>query len=234
MNKIPKPIKPHRFCVLPPLKTHPSKAIGLCTPPFENSPIKSHRFCVLPPLMAFDGWVFKGGSTQNRKITHQSPSVLCTSPFEKSPIKAHRFCVLPPLKNHPSKPIGFVYSLLWKITHQNPSVLCTPPFDGLWWVLKFLLLLKIKRPGRLYWQIRYMGADVRYVYFNTTTYTMDHTQWDKSKAPTGSFGRWCRWRGIPSSRRVVFRTYWSTWGCYQYKKKTESDYRCDIYVQWTF
>ena len=46
------PIKPHRFCVLPPLKNHPSKLIGfvhsplwkiihqnssvLCTPPFEN------------------------------------------------------------------------------------------------------------------------------------------------------------------------------------------------------
>ena len=91
----------HRFCVLPPLKNHPSHPIGfvysplwkithpkpsvLCTPPFENPPTKAHRFHVLPP-------------------------------FEKSPITAHRFCVLPPLKNHPSQPIGFVYSPLWKIT----------------------------------------------------------------------------------------------------------------------
>ena len=60
------PIKPHRFCVLPPLKNHPSNPIGfvysplwkithqkpsvLCAPPFEKSPIKNHRFCVLPPL----------------------------------------------------------------------------------------------------------------------------------------------------------------------------------------
>ena len=60
------PITIHRFHVLPPLKNHPSKAIGFvysplwkithhnpsvpCTPPFEKSSIKSHRFCVLPPL----------------------------------------------------------------------------------------------------------------------------------------------------------------------------------------
>ena len=64
--KIPKTIKSHRFCVLPPLKNHPSTPIGLvcsplwkithqhplvlCPPPFKNSPIKSHWFCVLPPL----------------------------------------------------------------------------------------------------------------------------------------------------------------------------------------
>ena len=79
------PINSHRFCVLPPLKNHPSTAIGfvysplwkithqqpsvLCTPPFEKSPIKSHRFRVLPPLKNY-------------------------------PIKSHRFRVLPPLKNH--------------------------------------------------------------------------------------------------------------------------------------
>ena len=60
------PIKAYRFCVLPPLKNHPSNPIGfvysplwkithqkpsvLCTPPFEKSPITTHRFCVLPPL----------------------------------------------------------------------------------------------------------------------------------------------------------------------------------------
>ena len=106
------PTKTHRFCVLSPLKNHPSKPIGfmysplwkithqtpsvLCTLPFEKSPIKTHRF-------------------------------LCTPPFGKSPTKPHRFYVLSPLKNHPSKPIGFMYSPLWKITHQTPSVLCTPP-----------------------------------------------------------------------------------------------------------
>ena len=94
-------IKSHRFCVLPPLKNHPSKSPGfmysplwiithhtpsvLCTPPpLKNHPSKAIGF-VYSPL-----W----------KITHQSPSVLCTPPFEKSPIKAHRFCVLSPLKNH--------------------------------------------------------------------------------------------------------------------------------------
>ena len=80
------PIKTHRFCVLPPLKTHPSKAIGfmysplwkithqnssvLCTPPFEKSPIKTHRFCVLPPLKnhcfwwaLISGWAFISANT---------------------------------------------------------------------------------------------------------------------------------------------------------------------------
>ena len=90
MKDIPRPIKSHRFCVLPPFEKSPIKTpLVLCTPPFEKSPIKT-------------------------------PSVSCTPPFEKSPIKPHRFCVLPPLKNHLSKPIGFVYSPLWKITHQNP------------------------------------------------------------------------------------------------------------------
>ena len=65
-KNIPKPIKSHRFHVLPPLKNHPSKPIGFmssplwkithqkpsvsCTPPFEKSPIQTHRFHVLPPL----------------------------------------------------------------------------------------------------------------------------------------------------------------------------------------
>ena len=110
------PIKTHWFCVLPPVKNHPSKSIGfvysplwkithqkpsvLCTPPFEKSPITAHRFCVLPPLKShpskLSGFVY----SPLWKITHHSPSVLCTPPFEKSPIKIHRFHVLPPLKNH--------------------------------------------------------------------------------------------------------------------------------------
>ena len=65
-KNIPKSIKTNRFCVLPPLKNHPSKLVGfvysplwkiihqkpsvLCTPPFEKSSIKTNRFCVLPPL----------------------------------------------------------------------------------------------------------------------------------------------------------------------------------------
>ena len=94
----------HRFCVLPPLKNHPPKAIGfvysplwkithqspsvLCTPPFEKSPM-------------------------------QSPLVLCTPPFEKSPIRTHRFCVLPPLKNH-----GFWWALIsgWAFISANTVV----------------------------------------------------------------------------------------------------------------
>ena len=74
------PIKSHRFCVLPPLKNHPSKPIGfvysplwkithqkpsvLCTPPFEKSPI-------------------------------QKPSVLCTPPFENHPSKSIGFVYSP-------------------------------------------------------------------------------------------------------------------------------------------
>ena len=36
-KKIPEPIKSHRFCVLPPLKNHPSNPSVLFTPPFEKS-----------------------------------------------------------------------------------------------------------------------------------------------------------------------------------------------------
>ena len=66
MRNTPKSIQTHRFCVLPPLKNHPSQPIGfvysplwkithhnpsvLCTPPFGKSPIQTHRFYVLPPL----------------------------------------------------------------------------------------------------------------------------------------------------------------------------------------
>ena len=63
--------------------------------------------------MGFDGWFFKGGSTQNRWALMGDFSKGEVHKTEKSPIKAHRFCVLPPLKNHPSKPIGFVYFPLW-------------------------------------------------------------------------------------------------------------------------
>ena len=59
------PIKAHRFCVLPPLKNHPSKAIGFVYSPLWKSPIKAHRFCVLPPLKKncfwwalIPGWAF--------------------------------------------------------------------------------------------------------------------------------------------------------------------------------
>ena len=93
-------IKSHRFCVLPPLKNHPSKAIGfvysplwkiihqspsvLCTPPFEKSPIKAHRFCVLPPLKNHPSKPIGFVYSPLWKITHHNPSVLCTPPFEKS------------------------------------------------------------------------------------------------------------------------------------------------------
>ena len=51
------PIKIRRFCVLPPLKNHPSKTYRfLCTPPFEKSSIKIRRFCVLPPLKNHYFW----------------------------------------------------------------------------------------------------------------------------------------------------------------------------------
>ena len=47
-KKLPKPIKPHRFCVLPPLKNHPSKAIG-----FVYSPLWK--------ITVFGGRLFQGG-----------------------------------------------------------------------------------------------------------------------------------------------------------------------------
>ena len=115
------PTKSHRFHVLPPLKNHPSKAIGFMYSPLWKPPIKSPSVLCTPP--------FEKTTHQNPfgfvysplwKITHhnpsvlctppfekspiQKPSVLCTPPFEKSPITNHRFCVLPPLKNHPLKP----------------------------------------------------------------------------------------------------------------------------------
>ena len=133
--------KVHRFCVLPPLKNHPSKA---------------HRFCVLPPLKNHPSKPIGSMYSPLWKVTHRSPSVLCTPPFEKSPIvahrfcvlpplknhpsKAHRFCVLPPLKNHPSKPIGFVYSPLWKALFLVGAYF--------WWAFIF--------DGHLLPQIRYI------------------------------------------------------------------------------
>ena len=90
----------HRFCVLPPLKNHPSKSIGFvysslrkiihqnpsvpCTPPFEKSRINIHRFCVLPPLKNHPSKPIGFVYSSLRKIIHQNPSVLCTPPFEKS------------------------------------------------------------------------------------------------------------------------------------------------------
>ena len=56
-----KPIKSHRFCVLPPLKT---------------SPIKAHWFCVLPPLKShcfwwalISGWAFISANTVLQKYS---------------------------------------------------------------------------------------------------------------------------------------------------------------------
>ena len=64
--------------------------------------------------MAFDGWFFKGGSTQNRWAL--------VDDFSKGGV------------------------------HKT---------DGLWWVLEcFLLLLKIRHPGRLFRQIRYIFVHI--------------------------------------------------------------------------
>ena len=94
MEKSPKPIETHRFCVLPPLKNHPPKAIGfvysplwklahqnpsvLCTPPFENSPTKTHRFCVLSPMKNHPPKVIGFMYSPLWKLAHQSPLVSCT------------------------------------------------------------------------------------------------------------------------------------------------------------
>ena len=63
------PITVHRFCVLPPLKNHPSKPIGFVYSPLWKITHHSPSVLCTPPL-----W----------KITHQKPSVLCIPPFEKS------------------------------------------------------------------------------------------------------------------------------------------------------
>ena len=94
------PIEAYWFCVLPPLKNHPSKPIVfvysplwkinhqkpsvLCTPPFEKSPIEAHWFCVLPPLKNHPSKPIGFVYSPLWKITHQNPSVLCTPPFENS------------------------------------------------------------------------------------------------------------------------------------------------------
>ena len=80
-----KPIRTHRFCVLPPLRNHPSEPIGFVySPLWEITPSKLHRFCVLPPLRNHPSEPigFGGG---------------LLPPLRNHPIKAHRFCVLPPL-----------------------------------------------------------------------------------------------------------------------------------------
>ena len=56
-KNIPKSIKTHRFCVLPPLKNHPSKAIVLCTPPFGNHHQIPSVLCTPP----FEKSLFLGG-----------------------------------------------------------------------------------------------------------------------------------------------------------------------------
>ena len=76
--------KTHRFHVLPPLKNHPSKAIGFMYSPFEKSSIKAHRFYVLPPLKNHSSKAIGFVYSPLWEITHQKPSVLCTPPFEKS------------------------------------------------------------------------------------------------------------------------------------------------------
>ena len=64
--------KTHRFCVLPPLKNHPSQPIGFMYSPLWKSPIKPHRFYVLPPLKnhylwwaLISGWAFISANTVN-------------------------------------------------------------------------------------------------------------------------------------------------------------------------
>ena len=66
-KNIQKPIKSHRFCVIPPpFEESPIKAHWFCVlPPLNKSPIKGHRFCVLPPLKnhcfwwaLISGWAF--------------------------------------------------------------------------------------------------------------------------------------------------------------------------------
>ena len=49
-KNIANPIKTHWFCVLPPLKNHPSKPIGFVYSPLWKITHQAHRFCVLPPL----------------------------------------------------------------------------------------------------------------------------------------------------------------------------------------
>ena len=62
-------IPTHQFCVLPPLKYHPSQPIGFVYSPLWKITHQKPIGFVYSPL-----W----------KITHQKPSVSCTPPFEKS------------------------------------------------------------------------------------------------------------------------------------------------------
>ena len=75
--------------------------------------------------MAFGGWFFKGGSTWNRRVL--------MGDFSKGGV-------------HETD--GF-----WWVVFQRREYTKPMGFDGFWNV--FLLLLKIKRPGRLFRQIRY-------------------------------------------------------------------------------
>ena len=74
--------------------------------------------------MGFDGWFFKGGSTQNRWVL--------MGDFSKGGVH---------------KTDGF-----WWVIFQRGEYTKPIAFGGFWNV--FLLLPKIKRPGRLFWQIR--------------------------------------------------------------------------------
>ena len=65
------PIKSHWFCVLPPLKNHPSQPIGFVySPLWKITHQRPHRFCILPPLKnhcfwwaLISGWAFIPSST---------------------------------------------------------------------------------------------------------------------------------------------------------------------------
>ena len=74
--------------------------------------------------MGLDEWFFKGGSTQNRWFL--------MGDFSKGGVHKTNGC-------------------WWVIFQRVPRVHKT---DGFWWVWNvFLLHLKVKRPGRLFWQV---------------------------------------------------------------------------------
>ena len=108
--------------------------------------------------MGCDGWFFKGGSTQNRWAV--------MGDFSKGGVhKTDWLWWVIFQRGQYTKPMGFDGWFFKGGSTQNRWILMgdfskggVHKTDGFWWVLEcFLLLLKIKRPGRLFRQIRYIN-----------------------------------------------------------------------------
>ena len=107
--------------------------------------------------MDFDGWFFKGGSTQNRwafmndffKGGSTQSRWVSTGDFPKGGVhKTDGFQRVIFQRGEYTKPMAFDGWFSKRGVHKT---------DGFWWVFEcFLLFLRFKRPGRLCRQIRYL------------------------------------------------------------------------------